>query len=92
MSQLTIFCGACKGPAKSVSNPKPDDTVSCSRCGREDRFDNVMRSVQDYVTDSLAKSLNASMAKAVRNSKFVKVTTKSVPQRSYRWVSTEVGV
>lgn len=92
MSQHTILCGSCKSPAKSIPEPKPDDKVSCPRCGREDRFDSVMRSVKDYVTDSAAESLSASLANAVRGSKFIKVTSQPRPQRSFRWITTDLGL
>ena len=92
MSQHEILCGACKSPAQSVPNPEPHDKVVCSGCGREDRFDDVMRSVRQYVTDSVAQSLNASLADVARRSKFIKVTKQHRPQSSYRWLSTDLGM
>jgi hypothetical protein len=92
MSQHEILCGACKRPAKGVPNPEPHDKVVCSGCGREDRFDNVMRSVKEYVADSAAKHLSASLAQAVRGSKFIKLSHKRGPQRSFRWITTDLGL
>ena len=92
MSEHQILCGSCKGPAESVANPKADDKVTCPRCGREDRFDDVMRSVKQYVTDSAAKHLNSALADAVRGSNFIKVTKQYRPQSSHRWVTTDLGV
>lgn len=92
MSQHQILCGSCKGNAESVPNPKPNDEVTCSRCGRKDRFDHVMRSVEEYVADCAAKSLSDSLRNSMRGNKFVKVTTQSRPQRSYRWISTDLGL
>lgn len=92
MSEHQILCGSCKSPAECVPNPEPHDKVICSGCGQEDRFDDVMGSVKQYVTDSVAKSLNATLADAVRGSKFIKLTKQHRPQSSYRWVSTDLGV
>jgi hypothetical protein len=92
MSEHTILCGSCQSPAKTVANPEPYDKVICPDCGREDRFDDVMGSVQKYVTDAVAKSLNDTLAKAVRSSKFLKVEKKYRPQSSYRWITTELGI
>lgn len=92
MSQHEILCGACKRPAKSVPNPEPHDQVVCTGCGREDRFDNVMGSVKQYVTDSAAKHLSDSLANAVRNSKFIKAKSQPRQQRSFRWITTDLGL
>ncbi len=88
----TILCGACKSPAESISNPQPKDKVTCSRCGAEDSFDNVMRSVKDYIGDRASKRLSDSLRKAVRGSKHVKFESKRTPQRSFRWVTTDLGL
>lgn len=92
MSNHNILCGSCKSPAKAVPDPKPHDKVTCSGCGREDRFDNVMRSVKDYVTHCMAQSINSSLRKAVRGSKFIKMTSKTPSHRTFRWVTTDLGI
>lgn len=91
-TNATILCGACKSPAEAVPNPEPHDKVVCTGCGREDRFDDVMRSVRDYVTDCAAKSLNATLAEVAGRSKFIKVDKQFNRQSSFRWVSTDLGI
>lgn len=92
LSSHTILCGSCKREAKSVPNPKPHDKVTCSGCGREDSFENVMRSVKDYITHSAAQYLSKGIADAVRGSKFIKVTSQAPQHRSFRWITTELGL
>lgn len=88
----TILCGSCKGPAKSVPNPEPHDKVSCERCGREDSFDNVMGSVKDYIGHSAAQAMSSHLRQSLRSSKFIKVTSKPVGHRSFRWITTDLGL
>lgn len=92
MSTHSILCGSCKSPAETVANPKSHDKVTCSRCGREDRFDNVMRAVSNYVADSAAKRLSSSLAKIASRSKVFKVTKQHRPQRSHRWIAANLGL
>lgn len=91
-TQHEILCGSCQSPAKAVADPKPDDKIVCSGCGREDRFDDVMRSVKEYVTDCMAKSLNAKLGEIARRNKFIKVEKQFNRQTSFRWITTELGV
>lgn len=91
-SDHQILCGSCKSPAETVPNPKADAQVVCTGCGREDRFDDVMRSVSDYVADSAAKSLNATLAEIARRSKFIKVTKQFSRKSDFRWISTDLGI
>ena len=41
MTDTHVICGTCKGEAKTVANPQPDDEVTCSGCGQRDRFEDV---------------------------------------------------
>lgn len=92
MTTHTILCGSCKSPAKAVANSEPDDKVTCPDCGREDRFEDVMGSVRDYIGHSAAKAISSRLRQTVGNSKFIKVTSKPVGERSFRWVTTELGL
>lgn len=92
MSKHSILCGSCKSQAKCVANPGPGDKVTCSGCGREDRFDDVMKSVKDYVIHSMAQSFDRSFQRIARGSKFLKVTSKSPSHRSFRWTTSNLGI
>lgn len=86
----TIACGSCKVPAQTVANPKPNDEVTCPRCNRRDRFDNVMASVQKHVVHATQKSLNDSLRRATSGSRFIKFTAKPVGNPSLRWIALGV--
>jgi hypothetical protein len=87
----TILCGSCKCAVQSVPNPKAHDKVTCPRCNRSDRFDAVMRVVKEHVTHSTARALHEGMAKAVRGSKFLKLTSNGPGYRSFRWIASGYG-
>lgn len=87
-----ILCGTCQSPAEAVPDPQPESKVTCSGCGKEDRFDNVMGSVKEYVTHCAAKSINDAMAKAVRGSKILKMTSKPTSHRSFPWITSDLGI
>ena len=86
-SNHAILCGTCKCPAETVPNPEPHDKVTCPRCHRSDRFDHVMRVFSEYVAHAASESLHHGLAKAVRGSKFVKVSGKGPRKRSFRWIA-----
>jgi len=85
MSSHTILCGNCNTPVEGPENPAPRDKISCANCGQTDSYSAVIDSAQTFVTDKAAKSLNASLAGAVKGSKHVKFTPSRVPNRQYRW-------
>ncbi|MCP5387696.1 MAG: hypothetical protein H6916_12910 [Novosphingobium sp.] len=82
----SILCGSCKSPAKTVPNPKPHDQVKCPRCGKSDRFDQVMKSVQAHVAHLTQQHLSESLAKAARGNSFIKFEIKKPAHRSFRWI------
>lgn len=83
----TIACGSCKVAAQSVANPKPDDEVTCPRCHRHDRFENVMRSVKEHVAHAAAKHLSDGLRRASSGNSFIKFEAKPVGNRSFRWIA-----
>jgi phage FluMu protein Com len=86
----TIACGSCKVAAQTVANPKSNDEVTCPRCKRRDRFENVMRSVQEHVAYIKKKRLGDSLSRSTRGNRFVKFTAKPVGHRSFRWIALGV--
>lgn len=81
-----ILCGSCKSPAKTVANPEPDDQVTCPRCGRADRFDQVMRSVSDHVAHLTQKYVAEQLSKSTRGNRFVKFKMQQSANRSFPWI------
>ncbi len=86
----TVLCGGCKSAVETVPDPKPNDQVSCPRCGRTDRFDKVMESVGRYAAQLAAKHLAEGFAKSTRGNSFIKLTVKHQPDRSFRWICSEI--
>ena len=87
VSTHKLLCGSCKADLKGPAKPDADDVITCSGCGQHDTFENVVREVKEYVTYRTAKELNASIAKAMSGSKFIKVTSKLAPERRYRFIA-----
>jgi hypothetical protein len=83
----SILCGSCRVPIEGPANPKPQDVFSCSDCGRSDTFKNVMASAKAFVTEMAARSLQESMRKTLRGSKFIKVDSKPIPKKTHRFVT-----
>ncbi|MGF7171525.1 hypothetical protein FHS91_003225 [Sphingobium xanthum] len=50
-----------------------------------------MRVVKEHVTHSTARALHEGMAKAVRGSKFLKLTSNGPGYRSFRWIASGYG-
>jgi len=83
----TIACGSCKIPAQCVANPKANDEVTCPRCNRRDRFDNVMASVKKHVVHITQKKLNESMRRAASGSRIIQFKAQPLGNPSFRWVA-----
>lgn len=92
MTKLKILCGACKCAVQTVSNPKANDQVTCPRCNRSDRFDKVMAAVREYVGHCAQTAMHESLTRAARGSRFIKLTSKKPSNRSFRWVTSDMGI
>lgn len=86
-STHTVVCGSCKVAAQTVPNPKPNDEVTCPRCHRRDRYNNVMRTVQEHVAYEMQKQLSDSLARATRGNGFVQFKAQRPGYRSFRWMA-----
>lgn len=84
---VTVLCGRCKVGVDGPPNPKPQDTITCPKCGRSDSFKNVMASVEKFSTDLLQKKMSEGFKRAFSGSKGVKFTAKPVPSRSYPFIT-----
>ena len=83
----TIACGSCKIPAECVANPKPNDDVTCPRCNRRDRFDDVMAAVKKHILHMTKKQLNERIRRATSGNSFVKFETKPLGNPNFRWIA-----
>jgi hypothetical protein len=88
----SVLCGSCKCAVETVANPKPHDKVACPRCGRSDRFDQVMNTIGEYVVHLTQEALAERMAKANRSNSFIKFEMKKPSYRSFRWIAENVRV
>ncbi len=91
-SETTVLCGSCKCAVETVPNPKSNDKVTCPRCGRYDRFDKVMDSVREYAVHLMHKSLAKGLSEATRGNRFIQFKPQQAPNRSFRWVCTDLGI
>lgn len=85
-SKHAILCGACKRQLEAPPDTKPHDQVSCAGCGRSDRFDKVMASVQDHVGYLAQKAMSEHLRKTTRRNGLVKFEPQQVRHRSFRWM------
>ncbi len=81
----TIKCNRCNVALEGPAEPKDQDVFSCPRCGASDTRKNVLAEIKQFAVDHVQQKLSKSMVDAARGSKFLKVTTKPVKKRSYRF-------
>jgi hypothetical protein len=75
----SALCGSCKVPLVSVRDHDPQDWFACSRCGRGDTRQNVLRIVGKHAQVA-ARHVQESLRKAVGRSKFLQLKGKTIPQ------------
>ncbi|MEP7349875.1 MAG: hypothetical protein ABI668_07985 [Sphingorhabdus sp.] len=51
-----------------------------------------MATVKEYVVHCTERALSESLAKATRGNSFIKMTIKKPSNRSFRWVTTDMGL
>lgn len=90
MSSHTILCGNCGTPLEGPEDARPEDEVACSKCGQSDTLADVIESAQNFVTDETAKQLNATMADAVKGSKYITFRPSQFPKQRYRWTVADL--
>jgi rubredoxin len=88
MSQTTaqILCNKCKVPPEPIADSQPE-TWRCPRCGVSDTRENILREVKEHATEVAARYLQDGLRDAVRGNRFLKVESKPIPKRSYRFVT-----
>lgn len=84
--QVTPKCAACDVALDSkVAEPQPHDTLFCPSCGVSDTVKNVVSEVQEYVTEQAGDHLFSSLQRSTKDSKFVTVSKKPRPKKTYRF-------
>lgn len=82
-----ILCGSCRIPVEGPADGKDENVFSCPKCGLSDTRKNVLKEVEAFVTELAQRSLQESMRKAARGSKFLKFEGKPIQKRTYRFVT-----
>lgn len=81
-----VLCGRCKVPVEVLTDTDPQ-MVRCPDCGVTDTVDNALREAGEHATKVMERGLGKAFANAARGSKFVKLTSKPIPHRSYKFVT-----
>lgn len=91
-TETAVLCGGCNSTVETVADPKPHDKVTCTGCGKSDRFDKVMESVQTYATEVAAEHMAEAVRKVASRSKIIKADIKKRPNRSFDWICSDMGL
>ena len=80
-------CAKCDLFLEGPADPQPHDMLRCPGCGQRETLENVVAEVGDYIRERVAESLGAIINGTARGSKFIKVTTRQLPQKDYRFIA-----
>lgn len=83
----SILCGSCRVPLEGPTNGDSQNVFACPSCGRSDTRENVLKEVKAFVTELAARSLQESMRKSLRGSKFIKMDSKPIPKKTHRFIT-----
>jgi hypothetical protein len=84
--KVTPKCATCDVALQShVADPQSDDMLFCPTCGVSDTLENVVAEVQEYVTEQAGDHLFSSLQRSTKDSKFVTVSKKPRPKKTYRF-------
>ena len=83
----SILCGSCRVPIEGPSDGQSENIFACPSCGLSDTRENVLAEVKAFVTELAARSLQESMRKSLRGSKFIKMKSKPIPKKTHRFVT-----
>ncbi len=81
-----IVCGACECVPEGPSDPNPGDRIFCPRCNRADKFEDVLKSVADYIADNEKQALSGLVAEVVRGNKHIHLSNQRSAKLSHRWI------
>jgi hypothetical protein len=63
-STASIDCGKCHVPLQGPTNPKPDDILTCPKCGGNIRLDKALKQARELAKTALTKGLKDAFKKA----------------------------
>ena len=86
MDTYEVKCAKCHVPVEGPTDPQPQDRMTCPNCGESDTVENINREVQEYITEQVALSLEATMREVARTSEVLKVTSHYIPKGNHRFV------
>lgn len=89
-TETAVLCGSCNSAVETVADPKPHDKVTCTGCGKSDRFDKVIGSVTAYAGEVAAEHMSKAVRDVARRSKFIKADIKKRPNRSFDWICSDM--
>ena len=81
-----FLCGKCKVPLEIPANAGAEDTVRCPGCGISETLKNVTAEVNRFLADYASQQMSKTIRSVARGSKHLKVTTKPVVKRHYRFI------
>ena len=86
MATQEVKCAKCNVALKGPADPTPQDRFECPRCGIGDSLDRVMAEVGEYATEQVEGALGRTLEAALRDSKNIKLTKTSRPQKARRFI------
>lgn len=84
--QTKILCGLCEGDIEGPTDPNPQDTFRCVKCGNSDTFENVMRIAGEHFKEHVAKGFQSNLRKATRGSKVLTFKESFIPKGNHRFI------
>ena len=73
-NEITVKCSKCNTPLEGPSNPKPNDIISCPKCGNSDKFNNIMKEIEKQAAAQIENMVADTLDKATRGNKNLKFT------------------
>ena len=82
-----VKCGKCNVPLQGpADDPKPKKIFFCPKCGVSDTYENVMREVEEYVTEEAGDYIASGFEKATRGSKYLTFKKGHRMKRAHRFI------
>jgi len=81
-----ILCGKCEVPLEIPANADAESTVRCPRCGISEKLKSAAAEAGRFLADHKAQLLSKTLRDIARGRKHLKITTKPVKKRHYRFI------
>jgi hypothetical protein len=80
-----ILCGKCEVPLEIPANADAESTVRCPSCGISEKLKSAAAEAGRFLADHKAQLISKTLRDIGRRNKHLKVTTKPVKKRHYRF-------